>query len=608
MNNFRRLLGFLTPYKSEITGVFVMNLFYVFFSLGSITMLIPVLSVIFQTNEEVLQPPVFEGLTQLKPYLENLLNYKITQLKADEGIQTVLIYVCSIGSLFFIFKNIFRYFSTFLMSYINNTVERDIRNSVHEKMLHLDISFFSEKRRGDIMARLTNDLTEIQWAILGTLQRLVTQPLMIIGTIIGLVILSPKLTSFIVILLPITAILITRIGKSLKAPSQQARQQLGKLLSMIEENIGGIRVIKSFTAEDQAQERFENSNQSYYQNMNSLFRRRELASPMSEMIGSMVIIAIIYYAGSLIIDNQGLKPEQFITYIALFSQILQPAKFISLAITDIKRGEAASERVFEILDYPIKIKSDDKSIAKKHFDREIKFENVSFKYEDEWVIKDFSLTIPKGHTVALVGQSGSGKSTITNLITRFYDINEGAIYVDGTNIKDIRLEDLRDLMGLVTQDSILFNETVENNLLVGKTDASQREIQHAADVANASVFVNELPKGYATNIGDGGGKLSGGQRQRLCIARAVLKNSPIMVLDEATSALDTESERLVQQALDNMMQERTSLVVAHRLSTIQKADSIVVMQNGQIAEQGKHNDLLELNGVYSKLIQLQSFD
>ena len=492
--------------------------------------------------------------------------------------------------------------------HLKNGVLRDLRKKLFNIIIELPISYYSEKRKGDVMARILGDVNEVQNSFFSILELIVKEPLTILFAIIAMLNISVKLTLFVFIFIPISGLVISRIGKSLKGKSTKAQQESGYFISIVEESLGGLKVVKSYNAENQFKTRFNDSINRLLKLTNSIGNKNNLASPMSEFMGIVTIAILLWYGGNLVLVEKTLDGSLFLVYMLLSYQILTPAKAISKASYAVKNGLAAAERVFEILEQDNTITSKENAIKKNTFENQISIKNINFKYDEESVLKDFSLEIKKGQTVALVGQSGSGKSTIANLLTRFYDVNEGEIEIDSINIKDYNLQSLRGLMGLVTQDSILFNDTIKANIALGKLDASDEEIIEALKIANAYEFVKELPDGIYSNIGDSGNKLSGGQKQRLSIARAVLKNPPIMILDEATSALDTESEKLVQVALENMMQNRTSIVIAHRLSTIQKADKIIVMQKGKIVEQGSHEELIALNGTYNKLVMMQSFE
>jgi subfamily B ATP-binding cassette protein MsbA len=607
MKNYFRILAFARPYGKQVVASVIFNILTVLFSLGSITILIPVLKILFKNTQEVADPMPYAGLLQIKPYLENQLNYHIFQWTQEYGVQHVLFWILVIATGLFLTKNIVRYMGAISLTYIKNGVERDLRQIIHEKIIDLPLSFYSERKKGDIVARLTTDITEVQWALLSSIHRMIQDPLMIITTLALLIILSAKLTLFVIILLPVTGFVITTIGNSLKKPSKGAKKELGQILSQVEEHISGLPIIKSYVAEDRIQRSFRASNQRYFDFMNQTLFRRELSSPVSEVLGSMVIIAIVWFGGHLILENNQLLPEVFIAYVVLFYQVLNPAKSLSTAFYDIRRGEASADRIMELLDTPNHMADQPDAQTKDSFDHSIQLDNISFRYDEKWVIRDLSLQIDKGKTIALVGQSGSGKSTLSNLLNRFYDVDQGAIRIDGTDIRKIRIQDYRSLIGYISQDAILFNDTIQNNLLLGKPDASPEEIEWACQVANAHDFILRTENGYDTLIGDRGMKLSGGQRQRLTIARAVLKNPPILILDEATSALDSESERLVQEALEKLMVNRTSIVIAHRLSTIQHADQIIVMRDGKIIEQGHHQELYDKDGEYHKLVDLQAF-
>ncbi|MBL4939090.1 MAG: ABC transporter ATP-binding protein, partial [Lutibacter sp.] len=496
----------------------------------------------------------------------------------------------------------------FVLVYLRNGVIKDLRDSLYTKIIELPLAYFSEKKKGDIIARMTADVQEVEFSFHKSLETVVREPLTIILTLISMFAISTKLTLFVFLLLPISGFIISAIGKKLKANSLLAQQETGNFLSFIEETLTGLRVIKGFNAEDKLEGKFNNSTRKFRNLMTSVLHRKTLASPMSEFLGSATIIAILWFGGRLVLgDKSDMSPQEFFGYIGLFYLVLNPAKAISTAYYEIQKGTASAERIFKVIETENTIIDKDNALKKETFDTAITFENISFKYKNDYVLKNFSLTLQKGQTVALVGQSGSGKSTLANLITRFYDVNKGIIKIDGINIKDITQKSLRGLMGIVTQESILFNDTVINNVSLGVEKVNLENVVEASKIANAHEFITDLPEQYETNIGDSGNTLSGGQKQRLNIARAVLKNPPIMILDEATSALDTESEQLVQKALEKMMENRTSIVIAHRLSTIKKADLIVVLKKGEIVEQGKHNELLALKGEYFKLVTMQSF-
>lgn len=608
MNNFKRIFPFIFPYKRYAYMNILFNILYALFSTLSFMALIPMIQVLFDQTKRNTTMPVYKGLWELKDYAENYLSYFITQATDNYGVGYTLSVMVAVIISIFLLKNLCDYLAMFFITFLRNGVLRDMRNAMYKKTLELPLSFFSEKRKGDVISRIAGDVNEVQTSFLAILELIVKEPLTIVFTIIAMLAISPQLTLFVFIFIPVSGYIISLIGKQLKKQSTKAQQEQGTFLSTIEETLGGLKVVKGYNSENYFNSVFQNSTQRFFKLSNSIGNRQNLASPASEFMGIMVIAILLWYGGQMVLIEKTLNGASFIAYMGLAYNILTPAKAISKASYGVKRGNAAAERVLEILDQENPITSKVDAIEKATFDSDITIKNINFKYEKENVLKDFSLQIKKGQTVALVGQSGSGKSTIANLLTRFYDVNEGSISIDNINIKDISLHSLRDLTGLVTQDSILFNDTIKANISLGKLDASDEEIIEALKIANAFEFVSELPLGIYTNIGDSGNKLSGGQKQRLSIARAVLKNPPIMILDEATSALDTESEKFVQVALDNMMQNRTSVVIAHRLSTIQKADLIVVMQKGKIVEQGTHENLIALNGTYNKLVTMQSFE
>ena len=607
MTYFRKILQFAIPYKRFAILNIICNVFYAIFSTLSFIALIPVIQVLFDKTKRVSKKPVWDGIKNIKDYVSDYFNYEVTQ-RVNEDEVAALVFICGIVVLLFFLKNLFGYLSSFFLTFLRNGVLRDLRDAMYKKILALPVSYFSEKRKGDTISRITADVNEVQTSFLSILELIVREPLTILFTIIAMLLMSAKLTLFVFIFLPVAGFIISLIGKKLKKQSNLAQEENGHFLSIVEETLSSLKIVKGFNAEDKFYKRFQESTNRLNHILNKLVNRQNLASPTSEFLGIFVIVIILWVGGNMVLVEGSLDAATFIAFLGLAYNILTPAKQISKATYSVKKGDAAAERILTVLETPSTITDAPNAIDKKGFDSEINVENIDFRYDEEKVLRNFSITVPKGETVALVGQSGSGKSTIANLITRFYDVNEGSIKIDGTDIRQIKKASLRNLMGLVTQDSILFNDTVRNNISLGKDNATDDEIIDALKIANAWEFVKDLPEGLDTNIGDSGNKLSGGQKQRLSIARAVLKNPPVMILDEATSALDTESEKLVQKALENMMKNRTSIVIAHRLSTIQNADKIIVMQRGEIVEQGKHQELISANGTYKKLVEMQSFD
>ncbi|MCH4822883.1 ABC transporter ATP-binding protein/permease [Gramella lutea] len=608
MTYFRKILQFAIPYKRFAILNIICNVLYAIFSTLSFIALIPVIQVLFDKTKRVSKKPVWEGIGKAKDYVTDYFNYEVTQ-RVNEDEVAALVFICGIVVLLFFLKNFFGYLSSFFLTFLRNGVLRDLRDAMYKKILELPVSYFSEKKKGDTISRITADVNEVQNSFLSILELIVREPLTILFTIIAMLLMSAKLTLFVFIFLPVAGFIISIIGKQLKKQSNLAQEENSHFLSIVEETLSSLKIVKGFNAERKFYHRFQDSTNRLNHILNKLVNRQNLASPTSEFLGIFVIVIILWFGGNMVLVDGSLDAATFIAFLGLAYNILTPAKQISKATYSVKKGNAAAERILSVLETPSTIIDAPNAIDKKEFNSEISIENIEFSYEkDERVLKNFSIKVPKGETVALVGQSGSGKSTIANLITRFYDVDSGAIKVDGKDIREIKKASLRDLMGLVTQDSILFNDTIRNNVSLGKVDASDEEIIEALKIANAWEFVKDLPGKLDTNIGDSGNKLSGGQKQRLSIARAVLKNPPVMILDEATSALDTESEKLVQKALENMMKNRTSVVIAHRLSTIQNADTIVVMQRGEIVEQGRHQELISSNGTYKKLVDMQSFD
>ncbi|MDF0719287.1 ABC transporter transmembrane domain-containing protein [Kaistella sp. PBT33-4] len=610
MNYYKRAIEYILPYKSSIALGIFFNILYAVFNIFAMLGFIPVLNILFdKRNEVLLTEPQYNGdVTTLATYGKDSFNYFIQQMEADRGPEYVLLVTCIMFISMFLLRNVFSYFSEFYLTYSRTGVSRDFRSQLHSKILELPVAFFSDTRKGDVFARITSDVGEIEGNILNSLIDIIRSPIVIILTMGYLLYSNFELTVFTLIVFPVMGTLISIIGKSLKKDTGEAQNELGKLYSYVDETLVGLKVIKIFNASDQIRTRFDNTLNTIRHLSLRLFKKKALASPVSELLGATTIGMIVYFGGKLALQGNGLSGAEFIVYISLFYTILDPLKRLSNSISNFQKGEVSAKRVFEILDADYQLKEISNAVEINEFKDKIEFRNISFAYEDRKVLENFSLVIPKGQSVALVGQSGSGKSTIANLITRFYDVQSGEILIDGINIKNLKLSSYRQLFGLVTQDNILFNDSISNNIALGNLSAGKDRVESAARIANAHDFIAELPMGYETGIGEAGGKLSGGQKQRLSIARAVLKNPPVMILDEATSALDTESERFVQDALERMMQNRTSLVIAHRLSTIQKADTIVVMERGKIVEQGNHNDLYEKDGVYRKLVDLQNFE
>lgn len=606
MKYFKKIIRFAKPYQGYAWLNIIANIFYALFGTLAFVSLMPMLKVLFSTTKEIYEKPVYEGITHFGSYFEQYMNYFITQKIEEVGELKALMLMISVVIVTFLLKNIFNYLAMFFITFLRNGVLKDLRNEMYDKVIRLPISFYSEKRKGDTIARLSSDVLEIQHSFLSILELIVREPLTIVFTIIAMLAISPKLTLFVFIFIPVSGFVISLIGKSLKSQSDKVQQEQAYFLSILEETLGGLKIIKSFNAEKIFNAKFQDSTGRFFKYSNRLLNRQNLASPASEFLGILVIAILLWYGGSLVLVDKTLAPDAFIVYMSLAYNILTPAKAISKASYAVKKGNAAAERVIEILETENTIADPVQPKDLSDLKEKITFDNISFKYEEDFVLKNFNLEVPKGHTVAIVGQSGSGKSTLANLLTRFYDVNEGKICIDHIDIRHTTQKALRDLMGLVTQDSILFNDSIKGNLLVADENATDEEIIHALKIANAWEFIETMPNGIHTNIGDSGNKLSGGQKQRISIARAVLKNPPIMILDEATSALDTESERWVQDALDKMMMNRTSIVIAHRLSTIQNADNIVVLSKGEIVEQGKHETLLAKKGTYYNLVRMQS--
>lgn len=550
-------------------------------------------------------------LNKVGAWLSDSSKYYMHLLTDRYGLQYVLILLCVFFVIIMLLKNAFRYMAAYNMAPIRNGVVRDLRNEIYDKILVLPLSYYSAERKGDIMARMTNDLTEIEWSVMQSLEMITVNPLNIIVTLVTLIFMSPQLTLLAFILLPVTGFLIAKVGGTLRKSSSKSKGMMGVLFSMIEETIGGIRIIRAFTAEKIIRRKFHEENERYTGIMNRVYRRTDLASPLTEFLVSIVLAILLYVGGHLVWSpTHPLDGPLFVTYVVIFSQLVPPAKAFSTAYFNVEKGLASLERINKILHAEVTVTEIEEPRSVKSFDKEIEFHDVAFAYvrgDAGYALQHINLKIPKGKTIAIVGQSGSGKSTLVDMLPRFYDPTDGTITIDGVSLNQLKISDLRNLMGIVTQDTVLFNDTVKNNIAFGMTDVTDEQVENAAKVAHAHEFISKMENGYETNIGDRGGKMSGGERQRMSLARAILKNPPILILDEATSALDTESERLVQDALTKLMTNRTSIVIAHRLSTIKNADEIIVMQKGNIVERGNHAALLAQNGVYRRLYDLQSF-
>jgi ATP-binding cassette subfamily B protein/subfamily B ATP-binding cassette protein MsbA len=608
------LRRFIPPYKKYLVLNVFFNIFSAVLNLFSFALIIPILNILFRTDEVVYiyvdwvwNPGSWDFWKELPELVKNNFFAFVSDLIETRGGSVTLIVLGILLVVMTFLKVASMYFAFFTMIPIRTGVVRDIRNRINRKITQLPLGFFSEERKGDILARVSGDVNEIETSIMSSLDMLFKNPILISIYLLGMILISWQLTIFVLVLLPIAGYLMGQVGKSLKRKSLTGQEQWGYLMSQIEETLSGLRIIKAFNAERKIQERFEKSNDTFRRTTNRIYRRQQMSQPMSEFLGTTTIAIVLWYGGSLILqENSLINASTFIYYLVIFYSIINPAKDLSKAAYAIQKGLASMIRIDKILMAETHIKDPVMPKPVKLEDR-IVYHDVWFKYQNDWVLKGINLVVEKGKTVALVGQSGSGKSTLVDLLPRFYDVDRGSITIDGTDIRDAKLYDLRELMGNVNQEAILFNDSFFNNISFGVNGATQEQVENAARIANAHDFIMATEEAYHTNIGDRGSKLSGGQRQRISIARAVLKNPPILILDEATSALDTESERLVQEALENLMRNRTTIVIAHRLSTIRNADEICVMHEGLIVEQGRHEDLLALNGYYKRLCDMQSF-
>ena len=605
MHYFLRIKSYIRPYIGYGVLNIISNILSILFSLVSLTMVIPFLGILFETQEKVYNPaPLTLDTNTIK---ENLYA-AISSLIDKKGEIEALMFICILVLIAFFLRNLFRYLALFFLTPIRNGIVHDLRMDLHKKVISLPVSFFAKRKKGDITSRLTSDLIEIEWSIMSSLEMIFKDPIQILVYLGALIVISLELTLFVLILFPITGLLIGFIGKSLKKSSNKAQSKMGELLSIINENINGLRIIKSFNIEDFTNTKFQKESAKYKKVMTSLLRKKDLSSPLSEILSTIVMVIIMWFGGQLVLNTESnLSPQEFIGYILIFSQIIRPAKSLTTSYYHIQKGSASAKRIYEILDAKNKIIDIKKPVSIKKLEKEIRFKNVSFSYEKEEIIKNIDFSIKKGEVVAIIGESGSGKSTLADLLSRFYNIQKGEILIDGRNINDIAISSLRESLGLVSQESILFNDSIYNNILLGKIDAKEDEVIKAAKIANAHEFIMKKNNGYQTNIGDKGDQLSGGEKQRISIARAILKNPQILILDEATSSLDSESESLVQDALNKLMNKRTSLVIAHRLSTIQNADKIIVLEEGAIIEEGNHKDLINKSKYYKKICELQNY-
>lgn len=615
MKDFIRILRrFVPPYKKYMVSNIVFNILSAILNLFSFALIIPILNILFKLNDDVysykawvFDPWTWESWKGTPELIKNNFFWFVSDLIEKEGGSFTLIVLGAFLIISTFLKVGTMYMAFFTMIPIRTGVVRDIRNQINRKITELPLGFFSEERKGDIIARVSGDVNEVETSIMSSLDMLFKNPILIIIYLIGMIVISWQLTVFVLVLLPLAGYVMGQVGKKLKRKSLEGQQQWGGLMSQIEETLGGLRIIKAFNAEKKIQARFESSNDRFRRTTIRIYRRQQMAHPMSEFLGTATIAIVLWYGGTLILSNHStIDASTFIYYLVIFYSIINPAKDLSKSVYAIQKGLASMDRIDKILKAESNI-NDPADPKKIELNKEIRYNKIWFKYQHDWVLKGVDLVIPKGKTVALVGQSGSGKSTLVDLLPRFYDVDKGSITIDGTDIRDASLYDLRGLMGNVNQEAILFNDTFFNNISFGVEGATLEQVKEAARIANAHEFIMASEDGYNTNIGDRGGKLSGGQRQRISIARAILKNPPILILDEATSALDTESERLVQEALENLMRNRTTIVIAHRLSTIRNADEICVMHEGEIVERGRHEELLDLNGYYKRLCDMQSF-
>lgn len=603
MKGISRLLKYIRPFRWRMVAFFLLSMLSILFGIVSLTMCIPFLQILFDKVQVPASAPAFAP--DINTILQ-ILYYHTGKFMGSTGKTSVLAMISVGVVVLFFLKNFTNYMGLYILAPMRTGVIYEMRRKVFHKITVLPLSYFSDQRKGDILTRMSADVVEIEWSIMNSIISSLRDPMLLIFYLVVMFVFSPRLSLFILLLLPVSALIIGGVGRSLKKASFSGQKILSDLMVIIEETLGGIRIVKAFHAEKQLEQKFDEQNEKFKKLANSIFRKRSLSSPMSEFLGSIVIATVIWFGGNVVL-NQQLDPAVFITYIAMFSQVISPAKAFSASFYNMQKGLASLDRLEEIVEAEVKLEERKDPVRKLQFEQSIELRNVHFRYENTPILQDINLVIPKGKTIALVGQSGAGKSTLADLIPRFYDVESGEVLLDGTDVRDIKVEDMRNLMGIVPQTPVLFNDTIANNIAFGDPQPDRDKIIQAARMANAYEFILETEKGLDTLVGDMGGKLSGGQRQRIAIARALYKNPPILILDEATSSLDTESEKLVQEAINRLMENRTSLVIAHRLSTIQHADEIIVLERGRIAERGRHADLVSRDGIYKRLYELNTF-
>lgn len=598
MKQYSRVFGYFRHYKGQVFLYFLFIVLSIVFSIVSVGMLAPFFDLIFKQNKAA------TSTTLDNPLMESLRKMIFTQVNHIEPV-AILAIICVIIIFSILLKNLFLYLSYYVLNPLKNKIVNELRSELYDKILRLPIGFFTEKRKGDLISRTTTDVGEVETSVVGTLEGWVRDPLTILVNFAVLFYISPKLTLAILLCIPVIGFVLGRISRALKKQSNEAAVKYGESLSVLDETLGGLRVIKAFNVEGLLKKRYSRLNDELLIAKNKISYRRDMASPMSEFLGVLVFCGILWFGGQLVLRNELLAPSTFLAYLGLFYNIINPVKTLSTSFSNMRKGSAAIARIEEILKTPVTVDDNPNGKQLHAFNHKIEFRDVTFAYEDAVILDTINLSIDKGKTIALVGSSGAGKSTLADLVPRFHDVTSGEVLIDGINIKDYSLQSVRKLMSIVTQEPILFNDSIANNIALGHPEATQEQIIEAAKIANAHSFITQKEGGYNSNIGDRGTKLSGGERQRLTIARAVLKNPPILILDEATSSLDTESERLVQDAINNMMKNRTSIVIAHRLSTIRHADEIIVLQKGKIVERGNHNELIVQNGFYKRLVDMQ---